>query len=221
MTINLRDLYPRLTGLRSDIDAGKVGWALEEALYKLASDSNLLRTVLAATTLPLGAVSLLLTLPADKAMGRVEKVEYYDPDDEDQEWTQLDESAAVYVEAARIAPESKTVNAVPRTWALRSNTLFFTDPSDKAYPLRITYAWVPVRGKTDMGVDFDLPTEAADALVAYGEYLVWRQKGEERDMKLSELALSNYKHDYLPSCKAIADSGPSGCRSIFDFLLPE
>ncbi len=221
MTINLRDLYPRLGQLRSDIDSARFGWALEEATIKLASDSNLLRNVLTGITLPLGAVSAALTLPADRTLGRVEKVEYQDPDDTDHQWVQLDETAAVYMDAGKIAAETKTVNAVPSIWALRASTLYFQNPSDKAYPLRVTYAWVPKRNVTDLTVPLDLPSEAEDAILSIAEYLIWRETGPGQNIQLSELAKKNYNQEHLPECRAIADTGPSGCRSIFDFLPAE
>ncbi len=230
MPINLRELHTGISVLRSTVKTGQDFWnLLSEATIKFACDSNLLKGTLSGPLVKLstGTVSLNLTLPDGRNLTRVERVEIQDPDDTDHQWVSVDESASVYVEGGRIAPDSKTIQCRPDAWALRLSTLYFPDPSNKDYPLRITYAWSPKRGTEFLDLDLPFPNEAEVPILIYAEYLSLRINSAGQDframrqnLELSERALSRYKAS-LSEFRAVADTGASGCRSIFDFLPME
>ena len=228
MSIVLRQLYPVIGILRSDVLPAQIGWALSEAAIKLAGDTNVLRDKLTGTetTWPMlytGDVSCDLTIyvPADREFVRIERVEIRDPHDiENPEWVTIDESALVYVEGGRIAPDAKSEQDRPSAWALRSCVVYVPDPSDSIYQLRITYSWTPKRGLEFLDDALPFPSQAEDPILAYAEYLILRRYGAEQNLHRSDLALERYKASQS-ECRAIADTGESGCRSLFDFLPPE
>ena len=214
--IVLRDLQNQVGGLRSDILPAQVLAALEEASIKLARDTNLL-TGTTLATLPTGKASLLIPVPPTRKVCRVELVEFQDPSIDGQ-WRRVGESARIYQDGKTLAPDTAPLGRSPAAWALQSSTLTFPDPADQVYPVRIKYAWAPVRFSNPASLPF--PDDAEDALAAYAGYLILRISGKEKDVNMAFASMKQYNLA-LPNLRAMADTGESGNRSVFDFLPKE
>jgi len=213
--INLRDLLNQVVGLRTDISAGQGMAALEESAIKLARDTNLLKGTTLAT-LASGASSLAIPIPPGRDLCRVDLVEFRNPS-LDAQWRRVAESAKVFLDGKTLAPDTALTGRSPAGWALRSSVLSFPDPADADYPLRITYAWAPARFAPQQ---LPFPPDAEDALTTYAAYLVYRLAGKERNLDASFLSLKQYRL-CLPDLRAMADTGESGARSVFEFLPQE
>lgn len=209
--IRIRDLYYKVTS-RPEVLPGAMRSALMDAGIFICSQTNLLKGEV-FTTLMVGRSHILVPLPPDQDMNRVDQVFYRDPTDSTGQWTQLKELAPVYLESQRLHVESHD-QAAPEYWGLRGSTLYLQAPSNGTYPLRISYSWSPTRAS--MPEVFDLPTEAEDAFVAYARKVLL----QDIDPRASEKAAKDFD-DQLADLRASGESGESGTRSIFDFLPSE
>ena len=139
--IILRDLLNQVAGLREDIIPGQAMAALEEAVRKVAQDTRLLRDI-TFTTFPAGAAAIEIPVPPSRDLVRVEVVEYRDSNGQ---WRRVRRVAPFYIEGMDLAPDTSASPRDPAAWGRRGTTLFFPDPADLDYPLRVTYAWAPRR----------------------------------------------------------------------------
>lgn len=206
--INIRELHFRVTS-RPDILPGDLRSALMEGGIAVCQQSNLLKNTV-FTTLPLGGSKLLVPLPPNHDMNRVDEVYYRDPTDSTGDWMELGEMAPVFLENQRVHSESQNQGS-PRFWGARGDYLFLQAPADGPYPLRIKYSYAPTRASQPE--IFDLPAEAAEAIVAYARWILLQDK----DPKLSDKAKKAF-NDSLPDLRAMGETGESGTRHILDFL---
>jgi len=206
--IILRELYPRVTS-RSDILPGAIRAALIDAAIQVCRDANLLRETV-FETLAAGSSKLQVPTPPGREVTRVNQVFLRDPTWNSSDWVKLSDIAPVYMEEQSLHAESHVAQQ-PSAWGLRGDILFFPDPADQAYPLRIQYSWAPLRS-TQPEI-FDISSGAEEAIIAYARFILL----QDRDPRMALASRRDYDFA-LPGLRAASESGDSGSRSIFDFL---
>lgn len=209
--INIRDLFFKVT-TRPEILPGAMRSALMDAGITICRLSNLYKGEVFATLTP-GVSRLVIPLPPDQELNRVDQVFYRDPTDSRGLWLRLEELAPVFLENQSQHTESQP-QATPEAWGLRGSTLTFQSPSDGTYPLRITYCWAPTRASQPEV--FNLPNEAETAFVAYARSILL----QDLDPKAAAQSAREFRAE-LCDLRGMGESGESGIRSIFDFLPSE
>lgn len=209
--IHIRELYFRVTS-RPEILPGALRSALMDAGIAVCRQSVLLKNTV-FSTLNQGTSRLVVPLPPDQDMVRVDEVFYRDPTDSFGRWQAISELAPAYLERQTLHVESQT-QVRPQAWGLRGSTLYLQAPSDGTYPLRIKYSWSPFR--SSQPETFELPNDAEEAMIAFARWILL----QDRDPKLALISKQEFDRQ-ISDLRAAGESGESGVRSMFDFLPSE
>lgn len=207
MLFTPRELYP-MVAIRPEIKAGKVQWAIGEAVKRLARDARCFRTTVSVTpAVPLTSFAIPTTNLPDSDVDVVLGVHrlYATINSVDVEIQPLNET--MYYKNIGIIEATPAV--YPSGWFSNGGAVTLSPPVSTLLTYKAYVSYCP-GGDDPADRTYELPADAAEAIAAYARSLVFSLPGDTDgkpgDVKIITMNRAEYA-SYMSNCKNVIELG--------------